>query len=149
MSAEVTMIGGLTDSPELRFTPGGKAVVSFTIAHTARRKNPNTNEWEDVGEPLYLRCNLWEQAAENLAESGLVKGTRVIAKGRLKQRSFEDREGQKRTVVELDVDEIGPSIKNATVTVTKAGGSGGGGKQDSGWGSAPAASQFDDSEVPF
>ncbi|MBF6326483.1 single-stranded DNA-binding protein [Nocardia cyriacigeorgica] len=149
MSAEVTMIGGLTAPPELRFTSGGKAVVSFTLAHTPRFLDKDTNEWKDAGDPLYLRCNLWGQAAENLAESGLDKGDRLIAVGKLKSRSWEDRDGNKRTSTELEVSDVGPTVKNAIVTVTKAGGSGGGGKQDSGWGSAPAAGQYDDSEVPF
>lgn len=147
MSAEVTMIGGLTDSPELRFTPGGKAVANFTIASTPRYLDKTTNEWKD-GEPLYLKCNLWGKAAENLAECGWGRGTQVIATGRLKSRSYETREGEKRTVIEFEVSDIGPSIKNAIVTVTKAGGSGGGAQNDSGWGSTPAAGQYDDS-VPF
>jgi single-strand DNA-binding protein len=114
----ITIVGNLTADPELRFTPSGAAVVGFTIASTPRAFDKNTNEWKD-GEALFLRCSLWRQAAENLAES-LTKGQRVIATGRLKQRSYDDNEGVKRTVVELDVEEIGPSLKYATAKVTKA-----------------------------
>jgi single-strand DNA-binding protein len=116
-----TVIGNLTAEPELRFTPSGAAVASFTVASTPRTfKN---GQWED-GEALFLRCNAWRQMAENAAES-LTRGTRVIVQGRLKQRSFETREGEKRTVVELDVDEIGASIKFKQVTVREAERSGG------------------------
>ncbi|BDH59776.1 hypothetical protein MTP03_47150 [Tsukamurella sp. PLM1] len=103
----ITVIGNLTADPELRFTPSGAAVANFTVASTPRTFDRNTNEWKD-GEALFLRCNIWREAAENVAES-LTKGTRVIVSGRLKQRSYDDREGQRRTVVELEVDEIGPS----------------------------------------
>ncbi len=120
----ITVIGNLTNDPELRFTPSGAAVASFTVASTPRTLDRNTNEWKD-GEALFLRCSIWRQAAENVAES-LQKGARVIVQGRLKQRSFETREGEKRTVIELDVDEIGPSLKYATAKVNKAGRGGGG-----------------------
>ncbi|WP_131749436.1 single-stranded DNA-binding protein [Frankia sp. Cppng1_Ct_nod] len=121
----ITVVGNLTNDPELRFTPNGAAVASFTIASTPRTLDRATNEWKD-GDALFLRCSIWRQAAEHVAES-LQKGARVIVQGRLKQRSFETREGEKRTVVELDVDEIGPSLKYATAKVVKAGRGGGGG----------------------
>jgi single-strand DNA-binding protein len=124
----ITVIGNLTNDPELRFTPSGQAVASFTIASTPRTMDRQTNEWKD-GDTLFLRCSVWRQAAENVAES-LHKGFRVIVQGRLKQRSFETREGEKRTVVELDVDEVGPSLRSATARVNRAGrpgGNGGGG----------------------
>ncbi|MEX5708075.1 single-stranded DNA-binding protein [Parafrankia sp. FMc6] len=123
----ITVVGNLTNDPELRFTPNGAAVASFTVASTPRTLDRGTNEWKD-GEALFLRCSIWRQAAEHVAES-LTKGARVIIQGRLKQRSFETREGEKRTVIELDVDEIGPSLRYATTKVTKAargGGFGGG-----------------------
>jgi single-strand DNA-binding protein len=120
----ITVIGNLTNDPELRFTPSGAAVASFTVASTPRTLDRATNEWKD-GEALFLRCSIWRQAAENVAES-LQKGARVIVQGRLKQRSFETREGEKRTVIELDVEEIGPSLKYATAKVNKAGRGGGG-----------------------
>ena len=113
----LTVIGNLTDSPELRFTPAGAAVANFTVASTPRYFDRNAGEFKD-GDPLFLRCNLWRQAAENLAES-LTRGARVIVTGRLKQRSFTTREGDKRTVVELDVDEVGASLRYATATVTR------------------------------
>ena len=119
----ITVVGNLTNDPELRFTPSGAAVASFTVASTPRTLDRATNEWKD-GEALFLRCSIWRQAAENVAES-LQKGTRVIVQGRLKQRSFETREGEKRTVIELDVDEIGPSLRYATAKVNKAGRGGG------------------------
>ncbi|KPM53195.1 single-stranded DNA-binding protein [Frankia sp. CcI49] len=131
----ITVVGNLTGDPELRFTPNGAAVASFTVAATPRTLDRNTNEWKD-GEALFLRCSIWRQAAENVAES-LTKGSRVIVQGRLKQRSFETREGEKRTVIELDVDEIGPSLRYATTKVTKAsrgGGGGGFGGQGGGFG---------------
>ncbi len=123
----ITVVGNLTADPELRFTPSGAAVANFTVASTPRTFDKNTNEWKD-GEALFLRCSVWRQAAENVAES-LQKGTAVIVQGRLKQRSYETKEGEKRTVVELEVDEIGPSLKFATAKVTRAsrGGGGGGG----------------------
>ncbi|QKN87629.1 ssDNA-binding protein [Streptomyces phage Vondra] len=116
----ITVIGNLVDDPELRFTPSGAAVAKFRIASTPRTFDRQTNEWKD-GDALFLTCSVWRQAAENATES-LTRGTRVIAQGRLKQRSYEDREGVKRTVYELDVEEVGPSLKTATATVTKSGG---------------------------
>ena len=113
----ITVVGNLTADPELRFTPSGAAVASFTIASTPRQFDRNTNEWKD-GEALFLRCSIWRQAAENVAES-LQRGMRVVAQGRLKQRSFETREGEKRTVIELDVDEVGPSLRYATAKVNR------------------------------
>src|SRR5881398_2821792 len=123
----VTVIGNLTADPELRFTPSGQAVASFTVASTPRSFDRQSNEWKD-GDTLFLRCSVWRQAAENVAES-LHRGTRVIVQGRLRQRSFETREGEKRTVIELEVDEVGPSLKFATAKVSKTtrGGGGGGG----------------------
>ena len=125
----ITVVGNLTADPELRFTPSGAAVANFTVASTPRTFDRQTNEWKD-GEALFLRCNVWRQAAENVAES-LQRGTRVVVQGRLKQRSFETKEGEKRTVVELEVDEVGPSLRYATAKVTRAargeGGGGGGG----------------------
>jgi single-strand DNA-binding protein len=129
----ITVVGNLTSDPELRFTPNGAAVASFTIASTPRTLDRATNEWKD-GEALFLRCSIWRQAAEHVAES-LQKGARVIVQGRLKQRTFETREGEKRTVIELDVDEIGPSLRYATAKVVRAargGGPGGGGGFDGG-----------------
>ena len=123
----ITVIGNLTDDPELRFTPSGAAVAKFRVASTPRFLDKQTNEWKD-GEPLFLTCNVWRQAAENVAES-LQRGARVIVSGRLRQRSYETREGEKRTVMELEVDEIGPSLKYATAKVQKmsrSSGSGGG-----------------------
>ncbi|GHE03792.1 single-stranded DNA-binding protein [Streptomyces alanosinicus] len=137
----ITVIGNLVDDPELRFTPSGAAVAKFRVASTPRTFDRQTNEWKD-GESLFLTCSVWRQAAENVAES-LQRGMRVIVQGRLKQRSYEDREGVKRTVYELDVEEVGPSLRNATAKVTKtAGGArggqggygGGGGQQGGGWG---------------
>ena len=113
----ITVIGNLTDDPELRFTPSGAAVAKFRIASTPRILDRQTNEWKD-GEPLFLACNVWRQAAENVAES-LQRGARVIVSGRLRQRSYETREGEKRTVMELEVDEIGPRCKYATAKVQK------------------------------
>ncbi|MEV0294356.1 single-stranded DNA-binding protein [Nocardia sp. NPDC050710] len=171
----ITVIGNLTADPELRFTPAGAAVANFTVASTPRVFDRNSNEWKD-GEALFLRCNIWREAAENVAES-LTRGARVIVSGRLKQRSYETREGEKRTVVELEVDEVGPSLRYATAKVNKAnrGGGGGGfgsgggggnfnassgggggrsgGAEDDPWGSAPAAGSFGggrvDDEPPF
>src|SRR6266536_2062479 len=150
----LNVVGNLTADPELRFTPSGAAVASFTIASTPRTFDRNTNEWKD-GEALFMRCSIWRQAAENVAES-LQRGMRVVAQGRLQQRSFETREGEKRTVIELDIDEIGPSLRYATAKVnrTQRGSSTGGGFGSSGggtgggsggqqaedpWGSAPVA----------
>ena len=116
----ITVIGNLTDDPELRFTPSGAPVANFTIASTPRHFDKQANEWKD-GETLFLRSSVWRQQAEHAAES-LARGMRVIAQGRLTQRSYEDREGIKRTVYELNVVEIGASLKNATAAVTKANG---------------------------
>jgi single-strand DNA-binding protein len=126
----ITVIGNLTADPELRFTPSGAAVANFTVASTPRTFDRQTNEWKD-GEALFLNCSVWRQAAENAAES-LVRGMRVIVSGRLKARSYETREGEKRTVFEIDVDEVGPSLKYATAKVQKTSRSGGGGGQPSG-----------------
>jgi single-strand DNA-binding protein len=121
----ITVVGNLTADPELRFTPSGAAVANFTVASTPRTFDRQSNEWKD-GEALFMRCNVWRQAAENVAES-LTRGARVVVTGRLKQRSFETKEGEKRTVVELEVDEIGPSLRYATAKVNKVSrGSGGG-----------------------
>jgi single-strand DNA-binding protein len=114
----ITVVGNLTGDPELRFTAAGKAVGNFTVASTPRSFDKATNEWKD-GEALFLRCTVWGQPAENVVES-LARGTRVIVQGRLKQRSFETREGEKRTVIELEVDEIGPSLRYRTAKVNAA-----------------------------
>ena len=167
----ITVVGNLTADPELRFTPSGAAVANFTVASTPRIFDRQSNEWKD-GDALFMRCSIWREAAENVAES-LTRGSRVVVQGRLKQRSYETREGEKRTVVELEVDEIGPSLKYATAKVNKAsrsgggggggfGGGGGGGGGDRGgsrpeqpkddpWGSAPASGSFSggDDEPPF
>ncbi|GAB3653172.1 hypothetical protein GCM10027596_03240 [Nocardioides korecus] len=146
----ITVVGNLVDDPELRFTPSGAAVANFRIASTPRTFDRQSNEWKD-GDALFLSCSVWRQAAENVAES-LQKGMRVVIQGRLKQRQYETREGEKRTVVELEVEEIGPSLKYATAKVARvqrsAGGGGGygGGQQSSGggagsddpWASTPA-----------
>jgi single-strand DNA-binding protein len=128
----ITVVGNLTADPELRFTPSGAAVANFTVASTPRTFDKNSNEWKD-GEALFLRCSVWRQAAENVAES-LQRGTAVIVQGRLKQRSYETKEGEKRTVYELDVDEVGPSLRWATAKVTKASRGGGGGGYGGGGG---------------
>ncbi|MFJ1731379.1 single-stranded DNA-binding protein [Streptomyces sp. NPDC088254] len=143
----ITVIGNLVDDPELRFTPSGAAVAKFRVASTPRTFDRQTNEWKD-GESLFLTCSVWRQAAENVAES-LQRGMRVVVQGRLKQRSYEDREGVKRTVFELDVEEVGPSLRNATAKVTKTtgrGGQGGGGgysgsQGGGGWGGGPGGGQ--------
>jgi single-strand DNA-binding protein len=121
----ITVVGNLTADPELRFTPSGAAVANFRIASTPRTFDRQTNEWKD-GEALFLQCSVWREAAENVAES-LTKGMRVIVQGRLTQRSYETREGEKRTVVELQVDEVGPSLRYASAKVTRTQRSGGGG----------------------
>jgi single-strand DNA-binding protein len=113
----ITVIGNLTADPELRFTPSGAAVANFTVASTPRHFNKESNQWED-GEALFLRCSIWRDAAENVAET-LNRGDRVIVTGRLKQRSYETNEGQKRTVIELEVDEIGPSLKWKSATLNR------------------------------
>lgn len=167
----ITVVGNLTADPDLRFTPSGAAVANFTVASTPRVFDRQTNEWKD-GEALFLRCNIWREAAENVAES-LTRGSRVIVTGRLRQRSFETREGEKRTVYEVEVDEIGPSLRYATAKINKVsrgggggGFGGGGGAPASGppaaassggapaedpWGSAPASGSFGgaDDEPPF
>ena len=149
----ITVVGNLTDDPELRFTPSGAAVAKFRIASTPRTLDRQSGEWKD-GEPLFLACNIWRDAAEHVAES-LQRGTRVIVQGRLRQRSYETREGEKRTVYELEVDEIGPSLRYATAKVQKMnrsggggggfGGGGGGNRQSSGGGGGGGNnSSFDD-----
>jgi single-strand DNA-binding protein len=173
----ITVVGNLTADPELRFTPSGAAVANFTVASTPRTFDRQSGEWKD-GEALFLRCNIWRQAAENVAET-LTRGARVVVQGRLRQRSFETREGEKRTVVEMEVDEVGPSLRYATAKVNKVsrgggsggfggggggydggggggnqGGSSGGGNQggyDDPWGSAPPAGSgpSSDDEPPF
>lgn len=168
----ITLCGNLVDDPELRFTPSGAAVAKFRIASTPRSFDRQTNEWKD-GESLFLTCNVWRQPAENCAET-LQRGMRVIVQGRLQQRTYDTKEGEKRTVYEVEVDEVGPSLRNATAKVTKVQrqqGQGGGQQQQSGgwnqgqqrpaqqqnqqqqnngWGSAPAQqnSGFSD-EPPF
>ena len=125
----ITIVGNLVGDPELRYTPTGQAVANFRIASTPRFMDRTTNEWKD-GDSLFLSCNVWRQAAENVAES-LQRGMRVIVQGRLRQRSYETKEGEKRTVYEIEVDEVGPSLRNASAKVTKSqrssGGFGGGG----------------------
>lgn len=131
----ITVVGNLTNDPELRFTPSGAAVASFTVASTPRTFDRASNEWKD-GDTLFLRCSVWRQYAENVAES-LTRGSRVIVVGRLKQRSYETREGEKRTVIEMDVDDVGPALRNATAKITKAQ-RGGGGYGEGGGSAAPA-----------
>jgi single-strand DNA-binding protein len=132
----ITIIGNITGDPELRFTPSGAAVANFTVASTPRAFDRQSNEWKD-GETLFMRCSVWRDAAENVAES-LQRGTRVIVSGRLKSRSYETKEGEKRTVIEMEVDEVGPSLRYATAKVNKTqrggGGGGFGGQQGGGWG---------------
>ena len=127
----ITVVGNIVADPELRFTPAGAAVANFRVASTPRRYNSQTNQWED-GEAMFLTCNVWRQAAENVAET-LTKGMRIIVTGRLKQRSFQTREGENRTVFEIDVDEVGPSLRYATAQVNRnpreGGNFGGGGQQ--------------------
>jgi len=130
----ITVIGNLTDDPELRFTPSGAAVAKFRLASTPRTLDRASGEWKD-GEPLFLACSVWRQVAENVAES-LQRGSRVIVSGRLRQRSYETKEGEKRTVYELEVDEIGPSLRYATAKVQKMSRSGGGGGGGYGSGSS-------------
>ncbi|MEE4541067.1 single-stranded DNA-binding protein [Streptomyces sp. V4-01] len=128
----ITVVGNLVDDPELRFTPSGAAVAKFRVASTPRTFDRQTNEWKD-GESLFLTCSVWRQAAENVAES-LQRGMRVIVQGRLKQRSYDDRDGVKRTVYELDVDEVGASLRSATAKVTKTSGGASRGGQPGGYG---------------
>ena len=139
----ITMIGNLVDDPELRFTPSGAAVAKFRVASTPRYLDRTTNEWKD-GESLFLQCQIWRQAAENVAES-LTKGMRVILSGRLKQRSYETKEGEKRTVFEVEVDEVGPSLRNATAKVTRTQRAAGAG----GFGAAPAAAADSFNDDPW
>lgn len=165
----ITVVGNLTADPDLRFTPSGAAVANFTVASTPRVYDRQSGEWKD-GDALFLRCNIWREAAENVAES-LTRGSRVIVTGRLRQRSFETREGEKRTVYEVEVDEIGPSLRYATAKINKvsrggggggfggggggmqspAAGSSGGAPAEDPWGSAPASGSFGgaDDEPPF
>ena len=154
----ITVIGNLTDDPTLNFTPNGAAVAKFRVASTPRSFDKQTNEWKD-GEPLFLACSVWREQAENVAES-LQRGARVVVTGRLKQRSYETREGEKRTVIELDVDEVGPSLRYATAKVQKMSRSSGssrsgtpaaGGSDGDPWASAAPGSQssFADAEPPF
>ncbi len=139
----ITVIGNITGDPELRFTPSGAAVANFTVASTPRAFDRQSNEWKD-GETLFMRCSVWRDAAENVAES-LQRGTRVIVSGRLKSRSYETKEGEKRTVIEMEVDEVGPSLRNASAKVTKSqrssGGYGGGGGGGGGGGNSGPAGQ--------
>ncbi len=132
---QITVAGNLVDDPELRFTPAGQAVARFRVASTPRFRDNSTGEWKD-GDSLFLTCNVWRQAAENVAES-LHRGTRVIVSGRLRQRSYETKEGEKRTVYEVEVDDVGPSLRNASAKVNKvarngSGGAGGSGGQSPG-----------------
>ncbi len=159
---QITIIGNLVDDPQLRYTPTGQAVANFRVASTPRFLDKNTNEWKD-GDSLFLSCNVWRQAAENVAES-LQRGMRVIVSGRLRQRSYETKEGEKRTVYEIEVDEVGPSLRNASAKVVRSsratggpsgpGGQGGGyggasaRTADDPWASEPADSGFTD-EPPF
>src|ERR1022692_3574603 len=119
----ITIVGNLVGDPELRYTPTGQAVATFRVASTPRFMDRTTNEWKD-GDSLFLSCNVWRQAAENVAEP-LQRGMRVIVQGRLRQRSYETKEGEKRTVYEVEVDDVGPSLKSASAKVTKANRSGG------------------------
>jgi len=168
----ITIIGNLVNDPELRYTPTGQAVATFRVASTPRYMDRATNEWKD-GDSLFLSCNVWRQAAENVAES-LQRGMRVIVSGRLRQRSYETREGEKRTVYEIEVDDVGPSLRNASAKVSRSSRSGGGGfnggssgqggqggqsgqsgygggaggRADDPWAADPADSSFSD-EPPF
>ncbi len=166
---QITIIGNLVDDPQLRYTPTGQAVANFRVASTPRFMDRQTNEWKD-GDSLFLSCNVWRQAAENVAES-LQRGMRVIVSGRLRQRSYETKEGEKRTVYEIEVDEVGPSLRNASAKVVRSsratgqggGGGGGGGYGSSGgsggsggsrasddpWASEPADSSGFSDEPPF
>ena len=136
----ITVIGNLTGDPELRFTPSGAAVANFTVASTPRQFDRTSNEWKD-GETLFMRCSVWRDAAENVAES-LQRGARVLVSGRLKSRSYETKEGEKRTVIEMDVDEVGPSLKYATAKVNRTQrGTGGGGFNGGGAGASAGGGQ--------
>jgi single-strand DNA-binding protein len=163
----ITIIGNLVNDPELRYTPTGQAVATFRVASTPRFMDRTTNEWKD-GDSLFLSCNVWRQAAENVAES-LQRGMRVIVSGRLRQRSYETKEGEKRTVYEIEVDEVGPSLRNASAKVSRStrstggggggfgggqpgqggyGGGAGGRASDDPWAADPADNGFSD-EPPF
>jgi single-strand DNA-binding protein len=158
---QITIIGNLVDDPQLRYTPTGQAVANFRVASTPRFLDRTTNEWKD-GDSLFLSCNVWRQAAENVAES-LQRGMRVIVSGRLRQRSYETKEGEKRTVYEIEVDEVGPSLRNASAKVIRSsratgpggsggqGGYGGGGGRpaDDPWSAEPAADTGFTDEPPF
>ena len=156
---QITIVGNLVGDPELRYTPTGQAVANFRVASTPRFLDKTTNEWKD-GDSLFLSCNVWRQAAENVAES-LQRGMRVIVSGRLRQRSYETREGEKRSVYEIEVDEVGPSLRNASAKVVKSnrsgggqggyggGASGGGRGSDDPWASEPAADSGFTDEPPF
>ena len=134
---QITIAGNLVDDPELRFTPAGQPVARFRVASTPRFRDNSTGEWKD-GDSLFLTCNVWRQAAENVAES-LTRGTRVIVSGRLRQRSYETKEGEKRTVYEVEVDDVGPSLRNASAKVNKVARNGsGGGPGGSGGPGGPA-----------
>jgi single-strand DNA-binding protein len=143
----ITVVGNLTDDPELRFTPSGAAVANFTVASTPRNFDRNSNEWVD-GEAMFLRCSIWRQAAENVAES-LQRGMRVVVQGRLKSRSYETREGEKRTVFEIDVEEIGPSLKFATAKVNRTSRQGGGGGYSGGGGQGGQGGQSAPADDPW
>ena len=132
---QITIAGNLVDDPELRFTPAGQPVARFRVASTPRFRDNSTGEWKD-GDSLFLTCNVWRQAAENVAES-LTRGMRVIVQGRLRQRSYETKEGEKRTVYEVEVDDVGPSLRNASAKVNRVARSGGG---DGGYGGGQRAS---------
>jgi single-strand DNA-binding protein len=137
---QITITGNLVDDPELRFTPAGQAVARFRVASTPRFRDNNTGEWKD-GDSLFLTCNVWRQAAENAAES-LTRGMRVIVAGRLRQRSYETKEGEKRTVYEVEVDDVGPSLRNASAKVNRAARSNGNGQGQGGSGGGrPAGGQ--------
>jgi single-strand DNA-binding protein len=138
----ITLVGNLTADPELRFTPSGAAVANFTVASTPRTFDRQTNEWRD-GDAMFLNCAVWRQAAENVAES-LQKGMRVIVQGRLKSRSYETREGERRTVFEIDVDEIGPALKYATAKVSRNASGGQGGGRSSSGGSGGSGGNYGD-----
>jgi len=149
---QITIVGNLVGDPELRYTQTGQAVATFRVASTPRFRDNATGEWKD-GDSLFLSCNVWRQAAENAAES-LQRGTRVIVSGRLRQRSYETREGEKRTVYEIEVDDVGPSLRNASAKVTKSSRSGGGyggqgqgapgGAPSGGYGGGPSAAAAGD-----
>ena len=148
----ITVVGNCVSDPELRFTQSGQAVANFTVASTPRSFDKASGEWRD-GEPLFLRCSIWRQAAENVAES-LTRGMRVVVQGRLKQRSYDTREGEKRTVYELEVEEVGPSLRYATAKVNRVqregGGSGGSSRPaEDPWGSAPSSGGGFADEPPF